>query len=164
MVDENASPADTLKAFDKILALRSRIMAGEPFEEVAKANSEDKSAAENGGDLGYFTVFRMVYPFENAAYSTNVGEVSKPFKTRFGYHLVKVVEKRENRGEVTVAHIMIAKPDQQRKEWIFQRVPLVPQTASFSRVHKVHGFIYATFQIPISRCQGIFAPGNITIS
>ena len=52
----------------------------------------------------------MVYPFENAAFNTNVGEVSKPFRTRFGYHLVKVVDKRENRGEVTVAHIMIVKP------------------------------------------------------
>ena len=52
----------------------------------------------------------MVYPFENAAFSTAVGKVSKPFRTRFGYHIVKVVDKRANRGEVTVAHIMILKP------------------------------------------------------
>ena len=53
----------------------------------------------------------MVYPFENAAFKTNVGQVSKPFRTRFGYHIVKVVDKRANRGEVTVAHIMIVKPN-----------------------------------------------------
>ena len=110
LVDEGASPEDTLKAFNKIKDIKNRLNAGEDFVKVAQQFSEDPSVKENNGDLGYFTVFRMVYPFENAAFNTNVGEVSKPFRTRFGYHLVKVVDKRENRGEVTVAHIMIVKP------------------------------------------------------
>lgn len=109
LVDEGASPEDTLKAFNKIKDIKNRLNAGEDFVKVAQQFSEDPSVKENNGDLGYFTVFRMVYPFENAAFNTNVGEVSKPFRTRFGYHLVKVVDKRENRGEVTVAHIMIVK-------------------------------------------------------
>ena len=110
LVDEGASPEDTLKAFNKIKDIKNRLNAGEDFVKVAQQFSEDPSVKENNGDLGYFSAFRMVYPFENAAYNTNVGEVSKPFRTRFGYHLVKVVDKRDNRGEVTVAHIMIVKP------------------------------------------------------
>lgn len=110
LVDEGASPEDTLRAFNKIKDIKNRLNAGEDFIKVAQQFSEDPSVKENNGDLGYFSAFRMVYPFENAAFNTNVGEVSKPFRTRFGYHLVKVVDKRDNRGEVTVAHIMIVKP------------------------------------------------------
>lgn len=111
LVDEGALPQDTLKAYNKILDIKKRLDAGEDFVTVAKQTSEDPSVKENNGDLGYFSAFRMVYPFENAAYKTKVGQVSKPFRTRFGYHIVKVVDKRANRGEVTVAHIMIVKPN-----------------------------------------------------
>lgn len=110
LVDENAAPEDTLKAYQKITDIKKRIESGEDFAQVALQFSEDPSVKENNGDLGYFSAFRMVYSFENAAFSTAVGKVSKPFRTRFGYHIVKVVDKRENRGEVTVAHIMILKP------------------------------------------------------
>lgn len=109
LLDEGATPEDTLKAYNKIVDIKRRLDAGEDFVTVAKQTSEDPSVKDNNGDLGYFSVFRMVYPFENAAYKTNVGQVSKPFRTRFGYHIVKVVDKRINRGEVTVAHIMILK-------------------------------------------------------
>ncbi|MFM7896856.1 MAG: peptidylprolyl isomerase, partial [Flavobacterium sp.] len=109
LVDEGASPQDTLKAYNKILDIKKRLDAGEDFVTVAKQTSEDPSVKENNGDLGYFSAFRMVYPFENAAYKTKVGQVSKPFRTRFGYHIIKVVDKRVNRGEVTVAHIMVLK-------------------------------------------------------
>jgi peptidyl-prolyl cis-trans isomerase SurA len=110
LVDEGASPEDTLKAYNKIKDIKNRLNAGEDFVKVAQQFSEDPSAKENGGDLGYFSAFRMVYSFENAAFTTKIGEVSNPFRTRFGYHLVKVVDKRDNRGDVTVAHIMIMKP------------------------------------------------------
>lgn len=110
MADENAAPADTLKAYNKALSVYKRAAAGEDFDALAVENSEDPSAKENKGDLGYFTVFRMVYPFENAAYNTPKGQVSKPVRTRFGYHVIKVTDERTNRGEVVVAHIMINKP------------------------------------------------------
>ena len=110
LVDESAAPEDTLKAYQKILDIKKRIDLGEDFVKVAQQFSEDPSVKENNGDLGYFSSFRMVYPFENAAFSTEMGQTSKPFRTRFGYHIVKVVDKRANRGEVTVAHIMILKP------------------------------------------------------
>lgn len=109
LVDEGASAEDTLKAYNKIIDIKRRLDAGEDFVKVAQQFSEDPSVKENNGDLGYFSAFRMVYPFENAAYKTNVGQASKPFRTRFGYHIVKVVDKRVNRGEVSVAHIMILK-------------------------------------------------------
>jgi peptidyl-prolyl cis-trans isomerase SurA len=107
MVDENAAPADTLKAYRKIMDIRQKALAGEDFGTLAAQFSEDPSAKENKGDLGYFTAFRMVYAFENAAYKTPKGSISMPIRTRFGYHLVKVDDVRDNRGEITVAHIMI---------------------------------------------------------
>jgi peptidyl-prolyl cis-trans isomerase SurA len=108
--DENASPEDTLIAYNQILDIRKKIIAGQKFEDAAQLYSQDPSAKENKGNLGYFSAFRMVYPFESAAFKTKVGEISNPVRTRFGYHLIKVIDVRENRGEVTVAHIMIMKP------------------------------------------------------
>lgn len=102
----NASSMDTLKAFHKIMELRKRIQNGESFEAVAKQFSEDPSAVTNGGNLGYFSAFQMIYPFENAAYSTKVGEISMPIKTRFGYHILMVHDKRKAQGEMQASHIM----------------------------------------------------------
>ena len=112
---KNATPEDTLAAYNKILNIRNRILAGEDFEKVAVAVSEDASARDNPqrnfkgnqGNLGYFSAFKMVYPFEVAAYKTPVGEISMPFKTRFGYHIVKVDQIRISKGEVEVAHLLI---------------------------------------------------------
>ena len=108
-LDPNALPADTLAAYIRCMALRERILAGEDFSTIAKSRegSEDPSVKDNGGDLGYFTAFQMVYPFEEAAYKTPVGQVSMPVRTRYGYHLIKVNDKREARGEIHVAHIMV---------------------------------------------------------
>ncbi|MEZ0005777.1 peptidyl-prolyl cis-trans isomerase SurA [Flavobacterium sp. 28YEA47A] len=116
MVDENASPEDTLKAYKKAVEVREKALKGENFGELAVKYSEDPSAKENKGELGYFSVFRMVYPFESAAYKTPKGQVSKIVRTRFGYHLIKVEDIRDNRGELTVAHIMILKPNNQNPE------------------------------------------------
>ncbi|HBK83522.1 MAG TPA: peptidylprolyl isomerase [Flavobacterium sp.] len=107
-LDENATPADTLKAFNQIKKIKDEITNGLPFGEAAANYSEDLSAKENKGDLGYFSAFTMVYPFESVAYSTPKGAVSKPFRTRFGYHLLYVPDVKDNRGEVTVSHIMVA--------------------------------------------------------
>lgn len=109
-IEPGASPADTLAAYNRLLALKARIEKGESFEYVAKGKggSEDPSAQSNGGDLGYFTAFQMVYQFEDQAYNTPVGSVSKPFRTRFGYHILKVTDKRPARGTIKTAHLMIA--------------------------------------------------------
>lgn len=105
-LDENAEPADTLKVYHQAMDVRKKILSGESFENMAAQYSQDPSVKDNKGDLGWFSVFRMVYPFETAAYKTKKGEVSLPVRTRFGYHLIKVNDIRDNRGQVTVAHIM----------------------------------------------------------
>jgi len=76
------------------------------FEEAAVKYSDDKSAIENKGNLGYFTAFMMVYVFESAAYSTKVGSISQAVKTQYGYHLIKINDKRKAVGQRKVAHIM----------------------------------------------------------
>lgn len=106
-VVRNASAKDTLKAYQKAMKAREEILNGKSFAEVAKTYSEDPSVEKNDGDLGWFTVFSMVYPFETAAYETKVGEVSMPARSQFGYHIVKVNDKRKAEGTVKVAHIMI---------------------------------------------------------
>lgn len=107
-VRPDALPKDTLAAFTKLLEARKRIVAGEDFASIARKYSEDPSAKQNGGDLGWFKAFKMVYPFENAAYTTKVNEVSQPFRTSFGYHIVQPTASRIAQGSVQVAHIMIA--------------------------------------------------------
>lgn len=119
-VDRNAAPADTLVAYKKVMNLHKRILKGEDFGKVAMEASDDLSARDrqmegrtikgNLGDLGYFTVFDMVYPFETGAYNTPVGEVSMPVRSDFGYHLIKVTDRKPALGRVQVAHIMMRLP------------------------------------------------------
>jgi len=102
-----AAPADTVIAYQKLLNIKNRIQGGEDFEKLARELSEDPSAKYNGGDLGYFTALQMVYPFEDAAYRTPVGDLSPIIRTRFGYHLIKVIDRKPARGEVEVSHILL---------------------------------------------------------
>lgn len=118
----DALPADTLAAWKKINDIRKKIMKGADFGKMAVAMSEDQSARDreankqhpamkgNKGDLGFFTVFNMVYPFETAAYNTPVGQVSPIIRTDFGYHLIKVADRRSALGKVTAAHIFFTFP------------------------------------------------------
>ncbi len=103
---EQATPADTLKAWLEINRIADEIASGLDFPEAARRYSQDPSVAVNSGSLGWFTAFQMVSPFEDAAYNTPAGRVSSPIRTRFGYHLLKVNETREAMGEIKVAHIM----------------------------------------------------------
>ena len=104
LVRLDATATDTISAYNEVLALRNRVLK-EGFDEV-------KAEMHNGNtifleDLGYFSAFKMVYDFESAAYNTPVGEISMPFRTQFGYHVVKVNDKRASRGTITAAHIMV---------------------------------------------------------
>ena len=116
-VGENALPADTIRAWNRINKLKDRIEAGEDFTIVAKSKngSDDPSVTQNGGDLGWFTAFKMVFPFEEAAYNTPLGEISDIVRTRFGYHFLEVTDKRDAKGEIQVAHIMVRVSDTQNK-------------------------------------------------
>jgi len=118
LVTPEALPADTLAAWNKIAGLRKQIIDGADFNEIAQKNSEDPSAKENKGLLGYFSAFQMVYPFEDMAYRTPIGQVSEIIRTRFGYHIIKVHDERITPGEIKVAHIMKMFPKQASEETV----------------------------------------------
>ena len=115
-----ASPKDTLAAYHKILDIREKIMNGLDFNEAAALYSEDESAREyvnpqnhthhygNKGELGYFSIFEMIYPFETAVFNTPVGSVSMPFRTQFGYHIVYVQDKVPAMGKIWVSQVFVA--------------------------------------------------------
>ena len=111
------------------------------FEEAAVKYSDDKSAIDNNGNLGYFTAFMMVYVFESAAYSTQVGSISQAIKTQYGYHLIKINDKRKAVGQRKVAHIMFKtgksaskkKIDQSNKK-IFETYNLLKNGDPFAEV------------------------------
>ncbi|MEJ5266341.1 MAG: peptidylprolyl isomerase [Bacteroidales bacterium] len=105
-VNQNASPEDTLKAYKKIYDIYNKLKKGEDFVKLAREYSEDESVVMNDGNLGYRTVFSLVYDFENYMYITPVGSFSEPFRTRYGYHILKVTNKRPAKGKYKVAHIM----------------------------------------------------------
>jgi peptidyl-prolyl cis-trans isomerase SurA len=110
------TPEDTLERYERAMEIRQRILDGEDFETVARATSEDPGARINGGDLGYFTVFMMVYPFETAAYELETGEVSMPVRTQHGYHILKKHGERPAIGQVKVAHIFLRTPQEMSAE------------------------------------------------
>ena len=116
-VSSNAVPADTIRAWNRVNKLRDRVLAGDDFEKTArsKGGSDDPSVVQNGGDLGWFTAFQMVFPFEEAAYNTEVGEISEIVRTRFGYHFLEVTDRRDARGEIHTAHIMARVSDTSNK-------------------------------------------------
>tara|TARA_R110002012_G_scaffold4274_1_gene19637 strand:- start:28541 stop:30499 length:1959 start_codon:yes stop_codon:yes gene_type:complete len=107
-VDYESVPQDTLAAYNKIKSIRERALKGEDFASLAGTYSEEPGAKERGGDLGYFSVFTMVYPFESAAYNTPVGEISEIVRTSFGYHIIKVKDRRAKLPKIGVSHIMIS--------------------------------------------------------
>ncbi|MBB6461566.1 peptidylprolyl isomerase [Flammeovirga kamogawensis] len=120
---KDASPEDTLKAYTTAINLLEEIKEGKNFEQVAFTSSQDPSAKQNKGDLGYFTSLQMVYPFEDAAFKAKIGDVVGPVRTDFGYHLIYVKDKRERYGTLQVQHIMIksTKKDKAENQEIAQR-------------------------------------------
>lgn len=135
-----AMPQDTLAAYNKIKKIRERALKGEDFTELAKKYSEEPNAKESGGDLGYFTVFKMVYPFETEAYKTAVGEVSNIVRTQFGYHLIKINSRRARKPKILVSHIMISDQKKERnfdpQERIEEIYKLLEQGESFESLAK----------------------------
>lgn len=110
-VDELAQPQDTLAAYNQALKIRDEVLNGLSFEKAAEKYSNDLSAKSNKGNLGYFSVFRMVYPFETGAYNTKVGDISLPVRSNFGYHLIKVNNKRATPKPKNIAHILVETKD-----------------------------------------------------
>ncbi len=122
-IEQEADSRDTLKAYNKVMSFRRRIVKGESIEKVLEEIKTKEYIAKtskelpywnvlagdiiDGQDLGYFSSMHMVYSFETAAYTTKVGEVSMPIRTKFGYHIIYVIDKRPARSPINVSHIMI---------------------------------------------------------
>lgn len=102
---------DTSVVYQKALMIKSRIENGEDFESLAKEYSDDPSVVRNGGDMNWFNTFKMVYEFEDATYKLEVGEVSNPVRTDFGYHIIKKTGERQSKGKLETAHIMLLPND-----------------------------------------------------
>ena len=126
--DKHALPSDTLKAYEKAMDIRKKALKGEDFAHLAVLYSQDPSARDmkatektparkgNKGDLGYFTVFDMVYPFETGAYNLKEGEISMPVRSDFGYHIIKVNSITDALGNITAAHIFLRVPQDASEE------------------------------------------------
>ena len=121
--EKNALPSDTLKAYNRAISIRKKALAkGADFAALADQYSDDPSAKGmkatdqnparpgNHGDLGYFTVFDMVYPFETGAYNTKEGEISMPIRSSYGYHIIKVQSVTDAMGSIQAAHIFLQLP------------------------------------------------------
>ena len=139
-VGYDALPQDTLKAYNKVKSIREKALSGEDFVALAKANSEEPGASERGGDLGYFTAFSMVYPFESMAYNTPVGEISEIVRTSFGYHVMKINDRREREQPIEVSHIMISEkkndPSFNSEERINELYKMLKQGSDFADLAK----------------------------
>lgn len=109
-VAEDAFPSDTMNAYNTAMEAYNKVKAGSDFATTAKEYARftrDETLEKRGGDLGYFTAFNMIYPFESASYGAKVNQVIKPIRTQYGYHVILVTDKRPYQGEMTAAHIMV---------------------------------------------------------
>lgn len=106
-IPPNASGADSLAVLNMAKNLKSKAENGSDFNELSFEYSDDPSAKSNYGNLGYFTALQMVYAFEDAAYGLEIGEISEPVVTDFGYHIIKLEDRKPNPGEIRVSHILV---------------------------------------------------------
>ena len=124
---------DTIDVYNNILKLRNPLLKNH-IDSLIKNHHNGKDLIVEG--LGYFSAFKMIYKFENVAYNTKIGEVSMPFRTRFGYHIIKVIDKRNSLGEVNVAHIMAYKNKPGSKEKIYNLYDSIRKGSNFESLAK----------------------------
>ncbi|MCH9660168.1 MAG: peptidylprolyl isomerase [Bacteroidetes bacterium] len=143
----DALPQDTLVAYNKIKDIKAKVSLGEDFSKLATDFSEEPGVDKSKGRLGYFSAFALVYPFETMAYNTPVGQVSDIVRTQYGYHIIKVHDKREKAPQVRVAHIMASSRDgneAKAKERITEIDALLKQGQSFEDLAKQYSDDKAT--------------------
>lgn len=104
-IPEDATPNDTSYAYGQLIEARNRFLKGEDFDELSNEYSTISEGRSMGGALGYFSTGWAIKPFEDVAFSTPKGEVSMPFRTQFGYHILLVKDTRERKSDRFVSHI-----------------------------------------------------------
>jgi peptidyl-prolyl cis-trans isomerase SurA len=140
MVGYDALPQDTLQAYNTARGVYQKAKNEEDFTALVLQYSEEPNVKESKGELGYFTAFSMLYPFENAAYNTKIGEISDITRTSYGYHVIKVLDRRPTGNEITVSHIMVAPkkedPDFNAEVRINELYQLISQGEKFEDIAK----------------------------
>ena len=109
LLEVKATKADSEATITQASEILSEAKSGGNFTELAELYSKDPGSAKNGGDLGYFKKGSMVKPFEDAAFAANAGEIVGPVQTQFGLHIIKVEDKKQEKGELQVKarHILL---------------------------------------------------------
>lgn len=156
-----ATLEDSNKIVELAIETMSRAQAGEDFAALATELSEDPGSAANGGDLGYFTPGRMVKEFDSTAFATEPGKIAGPVITRFGVHIIKVVDRKKGKGSeedsVRASHVLIKwKPSQETDERAGQKAK------DFSDAAKVDGFLKAASNVSVEVKETDFFAKNTT--
>ena len=133
LIRHRESDKDSIKVIEKLKNFRNDFLTLNIENFNKKHNKNNEFIVE---DLGYFSAFKMIYNFENIAYDTQIGEVSLPFKTRFGYHIIKVHDKRPSLGEINVGHIMIYKSKENSVDKINSVLDSINKGVSFEYLAK----------------------------
>jgi peptidyl-prolyl cis-trans isomerase SurA len=133
LIRHSGSDKDSIKVIQTLKNFRNDFLKLNTENFNKKHNKNNEYIVE---DLGYFSAFKMIYNFENVAYNTQIGEVSLPFKTRFGFHIIRVHDKRPSLGEINVGHIMIYKSKENSVEKINSILDSINMGASFEYLAK----------------------------
>jgi len=107
---KNATPADTLRAYEKAMTLYGDLKKGKKFSDLATSFSDDPASKINKGEIGYITVFTLPYELESLAYSLAPGQFSRPYRSKGGYHIFRNAGERKALGRIKVAQILLSFP------------------------------------------------------
>jgi len=156
--DFKTFPSDTLEAYNKAVQIRNRLLKGEDFEKVAAELSDDANTAkaERPGYLGWFTGLMLNPSFEEAAFNTPVGGISPLMRTNFGYHIIKVNAKKDNPGQINVAHILIANPANSDADQV--DTALITANAVYDKL--IHGADFSELAKEYSKDPGSASKGG----
>lgn len=132
--EKKPSLEDSLRVKERIKEILQRARAGEDFAELARLYSEDPGSRDRGGDLGFFGRGEMVKPFEEVAFSLKIGRISAPVRTAFGWHIIKLTDRKREDGKekVRASHILL-------------KVKPSPETLTYIR-GQAEGFARAVIQ------------------
>ncbi len=158
--EKKPSQADEEETQKRLLEIKSEILQGEDFAELAKDYSDDKASAVTGGDLGWFGKGMMVPAFETAAFSLRSGEMSDPIKTQFGWHLIKVTDRKieGEKEEVKASHILLkVTPSEETSVQIKEAADDFAEKVQKSDFSKVA----ADAKLPVSETGWFVQGGNI---
>lgn len=116
----NPTPSDTLSVYNRLLEARNKANSGADFDSLSNVYSTRQNGRSVGGPLGYFSAGWAVKDFEDVAYSLDTDEISMPFRTQFGYHIIKVMEIRESSPDRLVSHVYLRVPNEEQVEEVLE--------------------------------------------